>query len=151
MKYIWAFILLFPLSTPALYAQDICQAEKQSVIENRKRSNLAIKRHQIEGITEHLADDMAITTGNGTVIIGKDSLVNYLQVLFDRNDDLFFVREPETITLDQTCSRAWEQGTWAGFRPNTPDWENVGGNYSAMWVKIEGAWKIKSQLFVALY
>jgi hypothetical protein len=40
---------------------------------------------------------------------------------------------------------AWEKGTWEGF--NT---YSKGGEYSAMWRKVNDEWKLQAELFVAL-
>ena len=95
-------------------------------------------------------DNLSITTGSGTLIIGKDSLRTYVQKLFDTYEDLFFVRKTKRLSFHKNGGRVWEEGGWTGFRPDTPDWQQPKGKYAAMWVKVEGVWKIRSELFVTL-
>ncbi len=130
-----------------------CQSEKneQIISQLRKQSNRALEAHHIEDFTTSFTDDIAITTGNGTVIHGKDSLINYLHIAFKKNPGLYFVRETTAIKINKTGDRAWETGAWKGLDPKTPDWNTIGGNYAAMWIKTTGEWKIRSELFVRLY
>lgn len=130
-----------------------CQPEKneQAISQLRKQSNLALAAHNITDFITSFTDDIAITTGNGTVIHGKDSLTNYLSIAFKKNPGLYFVRETTAIKINKTGDRAWETGLWKGLDPKTPDWNTIGGNYSAMWVKTAGIWRIRSELFVRLY
>ena len=125
--------------------------DEQSILEIRKLSNQAIKAQNIEKMAEYLTDDIAITTGNGAIIHGKDALRNYLIPVFRDNKDLYFVRETTDIKINKTGDRAWETGHWKGLRPESPDWKTIGGRYAAMWIKTGNSWKIRSELFVQLY
>ena len=132
-------------------AQRSSKQEKQSILEIRKLSNRALKTHQLPDFLSYFSDDLSITSGNGSVVRGKDSLANYLTRVFAETEDLYFVRTPQRVTVNDTGDRAWEDGKWVGLRPQTAGWENIGGQYAAMWVKEAGVWKIKSELFVSLY
>ena len=117
----------------------------------RELSNTAFREHRVADIAACMTDDMVITTGEGNVIHGKDSLQNYVKPLFERYKDLYFVRDAGIIKINESGDRAWESGTWKGLRPETPDWTTTGGQYAAMWMKKNGVWKIRSELFVRLY
>jgi len=132
-------------------AQSIDQSVEHTILETRKLSNIAIKEHQIEKIVKHLTEDIVIMSGNGTLIHGKDSLTTYLNNIFINNEDLYFVRDPKNIEINKNAGLAWETGNWKAIRSKTVNWNEIGGNYSAMWREIDGIWKIRSQLFVTLY
>ncbi|HEY1007249.1 MAG TPA: hypothetical protein VGD92_08710, partial [Sphingobacteriaceae bacterium] len=55
-----------------------------------------------------------------------------------------FERLPREIMIAQSGILAWETGTWRYLN------ENMYGNYSAMWRKINGRWLTQSELFVSL-
>lgn len=150
MKYSFLSILLL-LSTGFLMAQRSSKVDKQAILETRKLSNRALKAHDLQTFLSFFADDLSITSGNGSVVRGKDSLENYLSRVFAEDEDLYFVRTAQRVSVSDTGDRAWEEGKWVGLRPETPDWRNIGGQYAAMWVKQEGIWRIKSELFVTLY
>ncbi len=150
MKYLLLSLIL-TVSTLTLMAQRSSKVDKQAILESRKGSNRALKTHDLPAFLSFFADDLSITSGNGSVVLGKDSLENYLTRVFEEDEDLYFVRTTQRVAINDTGDRAWEDGKWVGLRPQTAGWENIGGQYAAMWVKEEGIWKIKSELFVSLY
>lgn len=130
-----------------------CQtsSQTQEIIENRKLSNAAIKAHQIKGVTKHLTEDVAIIAASGQLVHGRDALASYLEVLFEQNEDIYFVRTTNQITLNANKDMAWEQGRWSGHRPATKDWKVIKGNYTAVWIKEDKVWKMRSQQFMQLH
>jgi len=63
---------------------------------------------------------------------------------------MYWIRETKEIKVNEKRGLAWENGIWNGYDPEKGDDSIVNGNYSAMWIKESGIWKIKSQLFVTL-
>lgn len=145
------FLFLFLITTSSLMAQRTSKSDKQTIQETRKLSNRALKAHRLADFLSYFTQDLSITSGNGSVVLGKDSLENYLSRVFEEDKDLYFVRTAQRVSVSSTGDRAWEEGKWVGLRPDTLGWQNIGGQYAAMWVKEEGVWKIKSELFVTLY
>jgi ketosteroid isomerase-like protein len=143
--------ILFVFSTLSLMAQRTSKSDKQTIQETRKLSNRALKAHNLADFLSYFTNDLSITSGNGSVVLGKDSLEKYLSRVFEEDKDLYFVRTAQRVSVSATGDRAWEEGKWVGLRPDTPGWQNIGGQYAAMWVKEGGVWKIKSELFVTLY
>jgi len=142
------FILYF---VPALMAQNNDRTEKQAILKIRNQSNRAIKEHRLADFISSMTEDISITTGGGTQIIGKDSVINYLGLVFEDNKELYFVRESKRVSFNESYDRAWEQGKWTGYNSSASRAADMGGNYAAMWIKVNGEWKIRSELFVALY
>tara|TARA_R110002049_G_C9110975_1_gene557726 strand:- start:1180 stop:1638 length:459 start_codon:yes stop_codon:yes gene_type:complete len=132
-------------------AQDSIDVNRNKILKLRSGSNLAIKNQQIENILEYLTEDINIVASNGEIFSGKIAFKNALTNVFNRNPDLYFVRNPEEVLINTKDNIAWKKGTWTALGPETDSWKNYGGNYSAYWVKIDGTWKIKSELFVRLY
>jgi hypothetical protein len=67
--------------------------------------------------------------------------------MFETTPRTSFIRNPSEIiisTADPTM--AWENGKWDGINSYSK-----GGNYSAMWRKKNGIWKIQAELFVSLH
>jgi len=143
--------ILLSLSTLTLMAQRTSKSDKHAILETRKSSNRAMKAHQLADFLSYFSEDLSITSGNGSVVRGKDSLENYLSRVFEEDKDLYFVRTAQRVNVSASGDRAWEEGKWVGLRPETANWQNIGGQYAAMWVKEQGVWKIKSELFVTLY
>jgi ketosteroid isomerase-like protein len=126
----------------------VAQTDEVQIMALREASNLALKAYDNEKVLSFLTDDALTTTGNGTLLAGKEALKTY--IAGGAASKMYWVRSPKEITVNAQNGLAWETGTWKGYDPEKGPYPVVGGNYSAMWTKDSGTWKIKSQLFVAL-
>lgn len=138
------FVSALILTNPLL-AQ--VQNDKVEILRLRNAYNAAIKNFSDEQFS-FLTNDVLTTTGNGTLIRGKENLKRFLQKA--SVSKMYWVRTPGEIDINTKLGLAWEMGTWKGYNMDTGDKPVVGGKYSAQWAKINGVWKIKSQLFVTL-
>ena len=124
------------------------QTDIEQITASRKASNKAIKALDFNLSNTFLTDDVLITTGNGTLLVGKEALITYINN--NGTNTMYFVRTPNEIDVNSTRGLSWESGTWQGFDINKGNKVIVHGKYSAMWTKASGKWLIKSQLFVTL-
>lgn len=137
-------VFMFWLSTASLFAQ----TNKHQILALRDESNLALKALDTKKVLSFLTDDVLTTTGNGTLLTSKKALESY--ILEGGDSKMYWVRTAQEIEVNEKRGLAWENGIWNGYDPEKSDDAIVGGNYSAMWIKASGTWKIKSQLFVTL-
>jgi len=128
--------------------QGYTQTDKEQILALRNASNHALKSYDLENILSFQTDDALTTTGNGTLLSGKDALQKY--ILDSGPSKMYWVRTPKEIVVNDQKGLAWETGIWNGYNPETGSESVVSGKYSAMWTKVTGKWKIKSQLFVTL-
>lgn len=122
------------------------QKDKDEILRLRNASNISLKNFD-DAHLNMLTDDVLITTGNGTLIQGKENLKTYMSKA--NGPKMYWVRTPTEIEVNSSLGLAWETGTWKGYTESGVN-SVTGGKYSAHWSKIEGAWRIKSQLFVTL-
>ena len=61
-----------------------------------------------------------------------------------------YVRTPTTVSISQGGGFAAEQGEWVGTWNRKDGEMSVRGVYLAQWQKRVGAWRIRSEVFVAL-
>jgi len=133
------------LLIPYLAIAQTPQSDADIIRASRAASNAAIARHDVEGIAQYWLHDFVQTIGRGITISGKDSVIASWKQLFKTNSTVFYVRTPTTITVGDNGIMAWETGTWEAKNSYSR-----GGNYSAMWRKIDGEWKLQAELFVSL-
>ena len=126
----------------------LSQTNKEQILAIRNASNLALKSYENEDVLSCLTDDVLTTTGNGALLSGKKALEKY--ILDGGKSKMYWIRETKEIIVNEKRGLAWENGIWNGYDPGKGDDSIVNGNYSAMWIKASGIWKIKSQLFVTL-
>jgi len=112
---------------------------------SRIASNQALAHHDINGMAKYWLPDFVQTIGRGTSLTGRDTIIAVWKQLFKTNPAVLYIRKPATITVGDNSIMAWETGTW-----DAKNSYSKGGNYSAMWRKINGEWKLQAELFVSL-
>ena len=143
MKKSWCLVCLTMISSVA-FAQK--PKNEESIIRAlRAASNEAIAKQNVEGISALWLPDFVQVRGNGSHLVGKDTIMSVWKKSFVENPTVSYVRNPTEIIISNTDSMAWENGTWVGVNSYSK-----GGKYSAMWRKRNGDWKLQAELFVAL-
>ena len=130
------------------FTQVNAQTDTEQIKRVRNASNEALKALDNELSYTFLTDDIMITTGNGTLINGKEEYRKY-DDKFDGNS-MYWIRTADEIEVNTERGLAWENGTWKGYDLKKGKNSIVNGKYAAMWTKASGKWLIKSQLFVTL-
>ena len=139
------FIFLFLLSFYQTFSQNPHNNDIAIIKSNRAASNDAIARHDVDGIAKFWLDDFVQVIGRGVYQTGKDSIIASWKALFSTNSQIGYIRNPEEITISDDDTLAWERGQWIGIHSYSK-----GGNYAAMWIKRNGNWMLKAELFVSL-
>ncbi len=116
----------------------------------RAASNAAIARHDVNGVLSFMDPSYQVTAGAGTLAQGRDGEREVWTGLFARAADLRYVRTPESVEVADAGERAAEVGRWVGTWTTAEGATHVGGRYAAYWRRVDGAWKIHSELFVTL-
>jgi ketosteroid isomerase-like protein len=112
----------------------------------RAASNVAIAKHDVDGIAKYWLPDFVQVRGNATYLVGKDTIISTWKELFRTNPGVSYIRNPTEIIISTNDTMAWEKGKWIGIKSYSK-----GGNYSAMWRKVNKEWKIQAEVFVSLY
>lgn len=143
-KHIFFVVLCILIFTSELFSQ----TDKEQILTIRNASNSALKSYDNLEVLSYLTDDVLTTTGNGTLLCGKKELEKY--ILDGEKSKMYWIRDTKEIVIYAKRSLAWESGFWHGYDAEKSDYSIINGNYSAMWTKESGTWKIKSQLFVTI-
>lgn len=138
-------ILFLAILFHSVSAQKNKQQEIAIIKAARMASNKFIAAHDINGLSKFLLDDFVQVRGNSTHLTGKDTVIASWKQLFISNPKVSYVRNPTEIIISDNDTLAWETGKWIGINSYSK-----GGNYSAMWKKWNGEWKIQAELFVSL-
>lgn len=146
------FTLAFlgPISIDTASAAD--DSDKDQIAAIREQSNQAIARHDVAGIVRFLDSEYQITTGRGLMYHHdpEQEGVSWAEH-FARYDDVVYTRTPQTIEISSYLPRAAESGRWLGTWTNENGQIEVSGSYTASWRKVDGDWKIQSEIFVSLF
>ena len=146
-KQYWSevFIILFMLFFHQAFAQNLHNNDIATIRSNRAASNDAIAKHDVNGIAKYWLNDFVQVIGRGIYQTGKDSIMASWKALFAGDPQVSYIRNPEEIVKSDNDSLAWERGKWIGIHSYSK-----GGNYAAMWIKRNGNWMLKAELFVSL-
>jgi ketosteroid isomerase-like protein len=117
----------------------------------RAASNQAIARHDIDDVISFLNEDFVITVSTGFIVHSRDAMAEDFTQHFAEYPDVVYVRTPSDVTISEAYPLAIENGTWVGTRTDKNGPLENGGQYTASWKKVDGVWKIQSELFVGLY
>lgn len=141
-----AIIIL--IAGSSVFAQDA--SDEEQIRAERARYNDAIADHDVAGIVSFHDDEYQVTTSLGQLEQGRDDAAAWEQLIASRKDVLY-VRTPESIEVSKDYPLAAEAGTWVGTWSTADGPVSTGGRYAAMWRNADGVWKVRSELFVALY
>ena len=111
----------------------------------RAAQNAAIAAHDLDGVAQFWTEDVVITAGLGRVLRGRE---NYRRA-FELDSGMVYERTPDHVELSAEFPLAFETGHWTGRR-GADGPILIGGRYSAQWVRQDGRWLIRSELFAAL-
>jgi ketosteroid isomerase-like protein len=139
------FILFFACPVFMAIGQNNKLKQVAAIKEARAASNKAIAAHDVDGISRYWLNDFVQVRGNSLHDVGKDTIIASWKKLFMSNPEVSYIRNPDEIIVSENDTLAWETGKWLGIHSYSK-----GGNYSAMWRKVNGEWKIQAELFVAL-
>ena len=142
-NFIYGLIFLLTASLASAQSKD----DQAAIIKaNRAASNASIAKHDVDGIAKYWLPDFVQVRGNATFLVGKDTIIQTWRELFKTNPEVSYIRNPSEIIISNNDTLAWEKGSWIGIKSYSK-----GGNYSAMWRKIDKEWKIQAEIFVSLY
>ena len=111
----------------------------------RAEQNRAIAAGDAERIASYWTDDVTVRSGLGASVAGRAAYREKIVA-----SGLVYVRTPTTIEVSDHWPLAFETGSWTARRGGASGPETMAGRYSAQWVKHDGRWLIRSEVFVAL-
>ncbi|HKR87893.1 MAG TPA: nuclear transport factor 2 family protein [Phenylobacterium sp.] len=112
----------------------------------RRLTNKLIADHQALRLKPFFAPDIRLISGDGSLILGADAVVQAFAGQFADRDFVTYVRTPNAVEVDAQGHRAAEHGRW------TAEWKGseMAGSYLAVWRKSLGQWVLESELYVTI-
>jgi len=121
-------------------------SEEAAIRNARVAQNEAIRDGAFDEVAQFWTNDITVRAGLGFPLVGRAAY----REAFSADTTILYVRNPENILVSHDWPLAWEHGTWAGSSRSSGE-PLISGEYSAQWIKLDGGWKIRSELFVALH
>ena len=137
-------LLIALLVATPLHAQDVAAIRAARIAQNA-----AMAAGDVERAATWWTDDVAIRRGLGAPVNGIAAYEAILERAPVSDTALVYDRKTTGVTVSDHWPLAFETGTWVARRGGKGA-ALITGQYSAQWVKREGKWLIRSEVFVAL-
>jgi ketosteroid isomerase-like protein len=111
----------------------------------RSAQNDAIASARLDDVAEFWTEDVTVRAGLGRAISGRMAY----RAAFASDSTIVYDRETDNVAFSDRWPVAWEEGSWTGRRRQDGELL-ISGRYATQWIKSDGDWKIRSELFVAL-
>jgi hypothetical protein len=113
----------------------------------RRLTNRLIAAHDAARLRPFLDPAINLISGDGGLLCGADAVVAAFAGQFRDPAFQTYVRDPQTVVLDDDGARAAEAGRWTAHWAGAPE---MSGTYLACWKKVVGQWVIESELYITL-
>ena len=124
--------------------------DQEAIKAERLQQNAAIAAYKIDDVAAFWTDEVTICRGLGTQLAGKAAYRKLFESDAPSPSQVVYQREPDAIAVSSHWPLAFETGVWRGHLGSATGPTVISGRYSAQWVKRDGRWLIRSELFVAL-
>jgi ketosteroid isomerase-like protein len=122
----------------------------RAIREARTAQNRAIAAGDADLAATFWTEDVTIRRALGQEVHGRAAYRQLIVPSGNRDSSLVYQREPSAVEVSNRFPLAFETGRWAGQLGGAGGPIVIGGPYSAQWVKRDGHWLIRSELFVAI-
>ena len=142
---------LVPLAWALLAAVQASAASDAAAIRAaRTAQNEAIARSDLDRVAAFWTEDVTVRRALGQPLAGRASAREALEPSGPAASRVVYQRRTDEVTVSAKWPLAFETGTWEGRRGDVGGQTIIGGRFSAQWVKRDGRWLIRSEVFVAL-
>ena len=116
----------------------------------RVSQNAAIASGDLDRVASLWTEDVTVRRALGQPLSGREAARQALVAPPAPATHLIYQRLTKDVEVSPKWPLAFETGTWEGHQGTLTGPVVIGGRYSAQWVKRDGRWLIRSEVFVAL-
>ena len=118
-----------------------------AIRDSREAQSRAIATGDVDRIASFWTEDVSIRRALGAMVNGRAA---YRQ-LFAEEPVPVYLRHTTRVEVSSSWPLAFETGDWEGRLDSASGQVVIGGHYSAQWVKRDGRWLIRGEVYVPLY
>lgn len=141
------------LLTFSAFAQSSNTASDEARIkESRRLQTQALARNDLDTVVKYWDPAITIRRALGHPVDGAQAARKLLEPPPNQNpaSAIVFQREATSVTVSENWPLAYEEGKWSGHVGTADSKPIFAGKYAAQWVKRDGVWLIRSEVFVAI-
>lgn len=143
-----AFALLTPIR-PAQAQADL-KADEAAIRSARTVQTQALAAGDLDKVVGFWSPDITIRRALGQPVADAAAARKLLEPTGSTATPIIYQREAVAVEVSPNWPMAYEEGRWSGHPGGVANPAIIGGRYSAQWVKRDGRWLIRSEVFVAL-
>jgi len=128
-------------------------SDAQTIRSARAAQNDAIAAGDLDVVTSFWTEDITVRRALGSPVAGRAAA----RAAFEpptgaaaATPRIVYRRIPNDVEVSPQWPLAYESGVWEGREGTRDGPVIIGGKFSAQWVKRDGRWLIRSEVFVAL-
>jgi ketosteroid isomerase-like protein len=131
-------------------ARAVSAADRAALRHARLAQNQAIAAGDLERVASFWTDDVTVRRALGQPLSGRAAARQALEPPATPSSRIVYQRHATAFDVSPHWPLAFETGRWEGHSGSVTGPTVIGGRYSAQWVKRDGRWLIRSEVFVAL-
>jgi ketosteroid isomerase-like protein len=144
-------VVLLPVAARAQAGANAARTRDIAAIRAaRAAQNRAMAAGDADAAATYWTEDVTLRRGLGQSVSGREAYRQLVVPGGDHESALIYMREPTSVVVSPHWPLAFESGTWTGHTGSATGAPVIAGSYSAQWVKRDGRWLIRSEVFVAL-
>lgn len=146
-------VLLFCVATLSAAAQSGNTATDEAAIkEARRLQTQAIAKNDLDTVVKYWDPAITIRRALGHPVDGAVAARKVLEPTSAANPAtaIVYQREATSVSVSPNWPLAYEEGRWSGHIGTVDSKPVLAGKYAAQWVKRDGSWLIRSEVFVAI-
>lgn len=144
-------LLALMLASACAQAQPLA-ADEAAIRDARRTQTQALARDDLDAVVKYWTPDITIRRALGHAVEGAAAARKLLEPSAAPNPAtrVIYQREALSVSVSGHWPLAYEEGRWSGHVGSADGKPILAGRYSAQWVKRDGQWLIRSEVFVAL-
>jgi ketosteroid isomerase-like protein len=127
-------------------------ADEAAIRSARAAQTAALALGDLDAVARHWTPDVTIRRALGHAIGNAEEARQVLQPVATAGQasPLLYQRHTLAVQVSPHWPLAWEDGRWSGHAGAASSPAVMSGRYAAQWVRRDGRWLIRSEVFVAL-
>jgi len=127
-------------------------SDEATIKESRRLQTQALARNDLDTVVKYWDPAITIRRALGHPVDGAAAARKLLEPAAAPNPatTIVYQREATSVTVSPNWPLAYEEGRWSGHVGSADAKPILAGKYAAQWVKRNGVWLIRSEIFVAI-
>jgi ketosteroid isomerase-like protein len=140
------------LAASAFAQSSSLAADEATIKASRQLQTQALARNDLDTVVKYWDPAITIRRALGHPVDGAQAARKLLEPAPNQAaaTAIVYQREATAVTVSPHWPLAYEEGKWSGHVGSADAKPILAGKYAAQWVKRDGVWLIRSEIFVAI-